>query len=88
MDSSSRAPLPSLPLEVEGHILRFCDPATLAVTSRVSLAFLELSIPILHDHIHIIGIENMERLFCSRVSGFSTNVTSGETAALKLSRPS
>jgi hypothetical protein len=69
--STNLGPLPFLPLEVKHHILRFCDPSTLAVTSRVSLAFLELSIPILHDDIHIDGFEQAEQLLCSRVSGLS-----------------
>ena len=66
--SSIQPPLPFLPLEVKKHILRYCDQGTLAVTSRVSLAFLEMSIPILHDEIIIDGFEVLEELFCSRVS--------------------
>jgi hypothetical protein len=70
--SSSSSVLPHLPLEVKGHILRFCNPATLAITSRVSLAFLELSIPLLHDEIYIKGLENLEKFLCSRVSTSSS----------------
>jgi hypothetical protein len=67
--SSCSSSLPDLPLEVHEHILRFCDPPTLSRTSRVSLAFLELSIPLLRGEIHIEGLEKMEKLLCSRVSG-------------------
>ncbi|KAL7417230.1 hypothetical protein BDY24DRAFT_377149 [Mrakia frigida] len=64
------ASLPPLPLELKHHILRFCDPSTLANTSRVSLAFLHLSSPILYQDIEIVGLKNVEKLFCSRVSSF------------------
>ncbi|KAL7416871.1 hypothetical protein BDY24DRAFT_438690 [Mrakia frigida] len=63
---SSSSPLPLLPLEIKNHILRFCDPSTLAKTARVSLAFLELSSPILYEDVHIHGFEHLKLLFCSR----------------------
>ena len=85
MSSKPPRPLPHLPLEVKGHILRFCDPSTLAVTSRVSLAFLELSIPILHDDIHVRGLETTEKLLCSRVSRFVYLLPSARDAALRMS---
>ncbi|KAL7417224.1 hypothetical protein BDY24DRAFT_377137 [Mrakia frigida] len=65
-DTPLSRPLPPLPLELKHHILRFCDPSTLANTSRVSLAFLHLSSPILYQDIEIVGLKNVEKLFCSR----------------------
>ncbi|KAL7417180.1 hypothetical protein BDY24DRAFT_438281 [Mrakia frigida] len=58
--------LPYIPLELKHHILRFCDPSTLANASRVSLAFLQLSSPILYEDIEIVGLKNVEKFFCSR----------------------
>ncbi|KAL7416862.1 hypothetical protein BDY24DRAFT_205686 [Mrakia frigida] len=63
---SPSPPFPLLPLEIKNHILRFCDPSTLAKTARVSLAFLELSSPILYEDVHIHGFEHLKLLFCSR----------------------
>ena len=61
-------PLPFLPLEVKGHILRFCEVGTLAVSSRVCLAFLEMAGPILYKDITITGKEQLEKLVRSEVS--------------------
>jgi hypothetical protein len=66
--SNQSSPLPDLPLEVHGHILRFCDPSTLAVTSRVSLAFLDFSGPLLYRDIVITGRDQLEMLIRSEVS--------------------
>ena len=60
------SPLPFLPPEMKQHILRFCDPSTLAKASRVSLAFLELSSPILYQEIELIGLGKLEKLFCPK----------------------
>ena len=62
------AVLPNLPLEVHHHILRLCDPPTLAITSLVSFAFLELSSPLLYNDVNITLGKQTEQLFCSRVS--------------------
>lgn len=68
MDSRSSGRVSVLPVEMQHHILGFCDRATLAVTSRVSLAFLELSAPLLYADIELIGLHRVEELFCHRVS--------------------
>ena len=67
-DTPTSKPLPSLPTELKKNILRFCTPATLAKTSGLSLAFLQLSSPPLYDEIDIVGFKIMKKLFCSRVS--------------------
>jgi len=66
--ASTSLPLPYLPLEVKNHILRFCSPSTLAKTAQVSLAFLELSSPILYEDVHIYGFKALKLLFSKRVS--------------------
>jgi hypothetical protein len=66
--ASLRAVLPSLPIELRQLILRFCDVPTLVATSLVSLAFLELSTPILYQDIELIGLQRVEQLFCHSVS--------------------
>ncbi|KAL7415358.1 hypothetical protein BDY24DRAFT_413499 [Mrakia frigida] len=58
--------LPNLPIEIKANILRFCDQATLAKTSGLSLAFLELSSPLLRQDIHVVGLEGLRRLLCER----------------------
>jgi hypothetical protein len=59
--------LPELPVEIHGDILRFCDPSTLASTSRVSLAFLELSGSFLYQDIVARGTEQLYLLVRSKV---------------------
>jgi hypothetical protein len=66
--------LPILPIEVKGHILRFCDAPTLAVTSRVSLAFLELSGPLLYEVITVRGREQLLSMIRSKVGTLSCNM--------------
>ena len=68
MSSPQPSILPPLPLEVKGHILSLCDQGTLAVASRVSLAFLELAGPILYEHVHIDGLDSLFSMLNSRVS--------------------
>ena len=60
------ARLPLLPTEMKQLILRFCTPATLAVASRVSAAFLVLSAPLLYADIELVGLDKVEQLFCHR----------------------
>jgi hypothetical protein len=67
--------LPILPLEVKGHILGFCDVPTLAVTSRVSLAFLELSGPLLYRDVVIRGCDQLDLLVRTHVSTYRPNST-------------
>jgi len=75
LTSASSSPLlPTLPPE----ILRLCDPSTLAQTSRVSLASLELSSPLLCHHIDIYGSEQFEMMLCTRVSFFHLGLQSRE----------
>ncbi|KAL7415565.1 hypothetical protein BDY24DRAFT_381534 [Mrakia frigida] len=64
--ASISRPLPYLPPEVKGHILKFCAPATLFSTSLVSLAFLELSSPFLYKDVVIRGSSDLFRLLCVR----------------------
>ncbi|KAL7410144.1 hypothetical protein BDY24DRAFT_418262 [Mrakia frigida] len=66
MSSFIFKPRPSLPLELQHEILRQCDPSTLAQTSRVSLAFLDLSSPLLYRDIAIVGLEGLQRLLVPR----------------------
>lgn len=64
-------PLPfHVPTEIKRHILKFCDRSTLAKTARVSLAFLELSFPLLYRNVlgQISGLYRLQRFFCERVS--------------------
>jgi len=72
MDPSAISPLPGslpyLPLETKHPILRFCAVSTLARTSQVSLAFLELSCPLLYRDIHLPGAKLLPLLFSERVS--------------------
>ena len=64
--SSSSSPTPSS--RDQAPHPRFCDPSTLAKISRVSLAFLELSSPILYQDNEIVGHRKIEQLFSKRVS--------------------
>ena len=68
MTSISSRPLPHLPFETQAHILRFCDRPTLAVSSRVSLAWLELAGPILYEHVIVRGREQLEMMIRTEVS--------------------
>ena len=78
---SSRRPLPQLPLETQAAILRFCDVSTLAVSSRVSLAWLELAGPVLYEHITITGgKKQLDMMIRSTVS--SPRVRSPEVYSL------
>jgi len=67
------SPLPFLPPEMKQHILRFCDPSTLAKASRVSLAFLELSSPILYQDIELIGLVSSRNSSAQRVGNLSSS---------------
>ncbi|KAL7416895.1 hypothetical protein BDY24DRAFT_412380 [Mrakia frigida] len=61
-------PLPFyVPIEIKLHILRFCDLSTLVKVARVSLAFLELSSPLLYRDVRIQGVYRLQRLFCKRI---------------------
>ena len=64
MSSSSSRPFP---LETHAAILRYCDVPTLAVSSRVCLAWLELIGPILYEHITIKGRDTLEMMIRSEV---------------------
>jgi hypothetical protein len=70
---SSSRPLPLLPLELKRSILSFCSPATLAVTSQVSLAFLEMSSPFLYTDV-VVFWERLPLLFSRRVSTWLVDV--------------
>jgi len=61
-------PFPFLANELKKEILRFCDPSTLAKTSLVSLAFLELSTPFLYYEVETRGCKQLSLLFKPRVS--------------------
>ncbi|KAL7415876.1 hypothetical protein BDY24DRAFT_439124 [Mrakia frigida] len=75
--SSSSPPLPDLPLEIEHQILKFCDASTLATTGLVSLAWLELSAPLLHENITIQGYDHLAQLCASRLpSQHNTHLSS------------
>ena len=65
--SSYTSTLPSLPVELKAHILGYCDQTTLAMTSRASFAFLELSTPLLYEDINIQGPERLLQLISSQV---------------------
>jgi len=71
MASSSPSSLPFLPNELMKEILKFCDQPTLAKTSTLSLAFLQLSSPLLYRHITIRGPESMDKFLTLvvRISG-------------------
>lgn len=71
MSLSLSKPLPTLPIELKREILGFCDPSTLAKTSLVSLALLELSSPLLYRDVTIVGLKALEKLLCDRVSTFA-----------------
>jgi len=58
--------LPFVPTEIKGHILSFCDQSTLAKTSSLSIAFLQLSSPLLYEDVVIHGVRNIHKLFCER----------------------
>ena len=51
MFSLTSPSLPFIPTEVKKEILKFCNQSTLARTPSLSLAFLELSSPLLYRHI-------------------------------------
>ena len=67
MDPTEQVTFPPIPLDVVRHILSFCHVPTLAVTSRASLAFLELSSPFLYRDITIEGEERLNMLARSEV---------------------
>ncbi|KAL7415671.1 hypothetical protein BDY24DRAFT_381853, partial [Mrakia frigida] len=60
--------LPFLPTEVKKEILKFCDQPTLAKTSTLSLAFLQLSSPLLYRHITFEGPEGLTKFLTLVVS--------------------
>ena len=66
----SLLPLPPLPMEIKRQILAFADTGTLALCSRVSLAFLEMASELLYKDVEIVGFERLEEFFCSRVRFF------------------
>lgn len=55
--------LKQFPIEIYNEVLKHCDPSTLARASRVSLAFLELSSPLLYRDVKLVGFEQMVELF-------------------------
>ena len=60
---------PPLPTEVKNRILRYCDRGTLAIASRVTLEFLQLSGPMLYQDITVGDIKQVYKLVRdSRVS--------------------
>ncbi|KAL7409187.1 hypothetical protein BDY24DRAFT_419080 [Mrakia frigida] len=59
-------PFPAIPTEIETHILSLCDQATLAKCSTLSLAFLQLSSPLLYEDVVLYGIESIRKLLCAR----------------------
>ncbi|KAL7415806.1 hypothetical protein BDY24DRAFT_439660 [Mrakia frigida] len=59
MPPSLSSTLPILPIELKKEILKFCDQPTLAKTSGLSLAFLQLSSPLLYRHITFEGSEGL-----------------------------
>lgn len=62
--------LPNLPTELKKAILRFCDPPTLATTSLVNLAFLELSSPLLYQEATVEGWDSLRMMLCRRTVSF------------------
>ncbi|KAL7416912.1 hypothetical protein BDY24DRAFT_378682 [Mrakia frigida] len=60
--------LKQFPIEIYHEGLKHCDPSTLARASRVSLAFLELSSPLLYRDVKLVVFEQMAELFCDRES--------------------
>jgi len=68
MAASISSPLPSLPIEIKKEILKFCDPPTLAKTSSLSLAFLQLSSPLLYRHVTIKGPRQLKMMLSLVVS--------------------
>jgi len=73
LDSTHPAnPIPAhllrLPLEVHHEILKFCNLSTLSQTSRVSLAFLQLSGPLLYRDIFVRGVKSLEKIKRSKVN--------------------
>ena len=67
--------LKEFPIEIYNEILKFCDPSTLAALARVSLAFLELSSPLLYRNVELVGTRNMAKLFCGREVSFEVLVS-------------
>ena len=68
MSSSTSASPPFLPNEIKKEILKFCDQPTLAKTSSLSLAFLQLSSPLLYRHIVFEGPEGLTKFLTLVVS--------------------
>lgn len=66
--SSMDLSFPPLPIELKREIFRFCNQSTLAVTSQVSIAFLELSSPLFYRDVVVMGYDGLIRLFCESVS--------------------
>ena len=56
------------PAEIVRHILSFAEPASLAACCTTSYALLEIASADLYDHVEIVGLERLRRLFCERVS--------------------
>lgn len=89
MLSSSSSPirtLPSLPTELKKEIPRLCDCSTLARTSRVSLAFLQLSAPLLYSHVDLQGAEQFQRMLVERVRDIFAPYISSEPRERQLMR--
>ena len=78
----------SLPIELKQEILRFCDPASLAVSSRASLAFLELAAPLLYYDVVIRSSQALGKLFCSREVSGNTNGPAHPSGGSDLDLPS
>ena len=64
------------PIEIHNEILKFCDPSTLAKVGRVSLAFLELSSPLLYRDVELVGMDKMAELFCDREARLLSSLSS------------
>lgn len=56
------------PMEILREVLLAADTSTLAACSQVSLAFLQMTAPMLLTNVHIHGLAGLEHLFCKRVS--------------------
>ncbi|KAL7415667.1 hypothetical protein BDY24DRAFT_381836, partial [Mrakia frigida] len=74
MSTSSASPFPFLPIEVKKEILKFCDQPTLAKTSTLSLAFLQLSSPLLYRHITFEGPDGLTKFLTLVVSSRITRL--------------
>ena len=62
MEHSTHHPGAVLPSEIHAYVLSFCDDPTLASSSRVSLAFLELTGPLLYRDITVRGKDQLDLL--------------------------